>query len=139
MLKNFTCSPFPIPNLFGPIGRGDDMQTFYEKWRAKNIRGTTTVVVGRKDGSGGCFSLHHQPRSGPGAVYKVYYYDRAPDEVFAGITDDHHFDGVCFETDPRNKYVGMDLINYLRREGLWQNLSDSANGMPPRLSWRHPS
>ena len=106
-----------IPNLFGPIGQKDDMELFFSEWKARPVKGNNKViVVGRKDGQKGCFSLI---RLSDGR-YDVAHYDETPKEIWSGLSTGMKFDAGYFQTDPRNKYVAMDLIAYLKRIGEWK-------------------
>jgi len=115
-VNSFVSPTFCISNLFGPTGRNDAMQEFNETWRAKTIPKRECVLVGRRDGTAGCFSL--VPLTGR---YDVAYYDEeTPAEVYKGLVENTvvEFDPIFFQTDPTFKYVAMDLIAFLNNRGV---------------------
>ena len=113
-MKEFT-HMFSIPNFFGPVGRGDDMETFHNAWRTKAVSGKNILVVGRRDNKGGCFCIMPWEEG-----YAVAHYYETPRDVFEALKiGGSYLAAAYFQTDPRNKYVCMDLIAYLKRMGEW--------------------
>ena len=110
----FFQQPERAPDIFGVIGRGDDMEKFYNAFRIKRVMGNPESIIGRKNGSPGCFSIIPN-----GDGWDISWYANAtPLEIYnhimVGVSDECE----TFKNTPTFKYLGMDIIKILRDNNI---------------------
>lgn len=107
----FTTQPFHMTiNLYGPQGRGDASEQFFNEWKMKQVGKMEVVVVGKKDGSPGCFSIMKTVDD----KYDISFYEEeTPKEVFDNLKNGVVMDAFYKESDPKNKYLYLDLLQIL--------------------------
>ena len=130
-LKNFQVSratqALHEPVLVGGIGQGGPLHDFHANfrvcrpgpWWAEDI-----WAVIRRDGGPDVFTLRPLPSRvydvNPRRVYDVAYYDCTPRELFSdpesAAATAERYNAVFYQTSPKNKYLGMDLIEILKKE-----------------------
>ena len=109
--------PLSIPiNLFGPVGRGDNGELFYEFFRAKQHPKDITVVAQKNDAPG-AFSLLRL-----GDKYDIAFYSYSTGkEVWRAVTEGKadELEPIYRTSDPSHKYLYMDLVQILKEFDLW--------------------
>jgi len=110
----FFSVPERAPEIFGVIGRGDAMENFYKAFKIKLIRGTKVSLIGRKNGSEGCFTMRECGDTWDIAFYEFEKPLDIYNHIMAGVSDDAEY----FSSDPLNKYLAMDLIKILRDKDI---------------------
>src|SRR5574343_186193 len=110
----FKSVPFTVPpDLFGTVGRGDQLSKFSEEFRAK-LLGSVVLVI-RKDNKPGCFSMMRIKDQ-----WDIAYYASArPSELIQWITRPIHerieVEEPCFrQNNPKYKYIAMTMIEMIK-------------------------
>ena len=103
-------------NLVGGVSPTDNnvMFRFHTFWKSKQVE--KVFIVGRRDGRPGCFSLMSL-REGYDAAW---YEDKTPKDLLQSLKQgDRLGEADCyFETNVINKYVGLDLIQFMEKNGI---------------------
>ena len=112
VLNSFTAAPRLVSdvNLFGPQGRGDAGETFYKEWKAR-FTPKGVLVVGRKDGAPGCFSLVELSRGWDIAFYQYH----TPTEVWDALTTGKTIDAQYFPSTKGYKWLYLNLLEILEK------------------------
>ena len=115
-LKNFKTPDRP-PTFAGGIGDGGPMDHFHETWKMKRVVPGCWVIGKKVDDGKGCFSVQEL-----GSNYDIaFYQDCAVTEIWDSIKNHkglHAANAMHFDSDPRNKYLALDLIKILKDHDL---------------------
>lgn len=101
--------------MFGPVGRGDDGERFYNEWKCRHIKDGIHLVSPKDPTMNVCFSI-----APVGETLDIAFYHAHHRLVFKAIKNSNNiYDAEYRDADLRNKYLYLDLVKILKEHKLW--------------------